>query len=144
MKVWVATGAILLVAGAALAFLLVDPPPWRSHTEGHALPPLPIPPPAPEAQPKPPAPYLLRPAPPPPPAPGAPADAAAPVRAAAGAHAPPRRRPVRAGEGPHRRCPVRRGHRADPVGARSRAAPADREPDEDAHGADHRPARPAR
>ena len=30
MKVWVATGAILLVAGAAVALLLVDPDVWRS------------------------------------------------------------------------------------------------------------------
>src|SRR3954466_15400332 len=30
MKVWVATGAILLVAGAAVAVLLVDPDVWRS------------------------------------------------------------------------------------------------------------------
>jgi D-alanyl-D-alanine carboxypeptidase (penicillin-binding protein 5/6) len=62
MKVWVATGAILLAAGAALALLLVDPHLWRSDPVDHTFS-IHVPRPVPEAQPKPRSPYVLPPAP---------------------------------------------------------------------------------
>ena len=62
MKVWVATGAILLAAGAALALLLVDPHLWRSDPVGHTFS-IDVPRPVPEAQPEPRSPYVLPPAP---------------------------------------------------------------------------------
>lgn len=58
MKVWVATGAILLAAGAALALLLVDPHLWRSEPAGHTFS-IHVPRPVPQAQPKPRSPYVL-------------------------------------------------------------------------------------
>lgn len=59
MKVWVATGAILLVAGAALAVLLVDPHLWRSDPADPTFSSIRVVRQAPEARPKPRSPYVL-------------------------------------------------------------------------------------